>query len=165
MSIKECLTGITDIEVYNSTLNPYVLDLWLDYMQLSFDYEAGYDGLYGISSIDDFEIEIGFGTSPNSDIEHRTIEISIPKTELGFVEEEGILNMFIQGGGIIENTNIYEDPTRIDELFLNARDLEISYTFTDGTQGYGEENGGLYQLIWCPLTPIWAKNYICFNFL
>jgi hypothetical protein len=147
------------IQCYNHTLNPYLIDLWIDYFQLSFDYESAFDTLYGVSTIETFEFEYDFTTSVNSDLEHRTIEISIPKDEIEYDAEQGFLNVFVEGDGFDINQNDYTYPQQFDELINNARPLIRSYAFTAGTQSYGDDDGTKYQIYWSPLTPAWSRNY------
>lgn len=149
------------INVYNHTLNPYKVDLWIDYMQFSFDYLSSFDTLYGVSTIEDFEFEFSFDSSPNSIVDHRTIEISIPKDEIELYDEDNpILNIMVEGGGLEINQNDYVYSYQFDEYINNARPLIRSYVFSAGTESYGDYDGTKYLQYWTPYTPFWSRNYL-----
>ena len=145
------------IRVFNSTMNPYIIDMWIDVLEINIEYCASFDLLYGTTSIDDFQFEYGFGVSPDCSVEHRMIEIAIPITELELYDGE-LLRIFNQGGGLIPDEYPIINYERWDEMLLSARNLRDSYTFTAGTDSLGEYFGGQWITYWCPKTPIWSRN-------
>ncbi len=88
------------------------------------------------------------------------IEITFPKSEIEtYNETSGLLNIFVEGGGMQRPDDPFTLPQTYDEFLMNARELERSYAFTAGIQTYGDESMGIYYVYWCPLTPLWSRNY------
>lgn len=90
------------ITVYNAT--SYAIseffDLWIDYCHLSFDISQS-DAIYGTSSIiNNYEVAVGFGISPNSAIPHRMYEFKVAKSELENYTSDGTLGVYITGSGM-----------------------------------------------------------------
>ena len=142
------------LNIYNRTTAAPLTWYGIDYMEWECNYPNHYDSAYGSSTLLNYTYASTFGTSPNSNVPHRMIEISFPIADLeGYNKTEGV--------------SIFINSNAVGLGFNDVYSGGLMHQFFGATMWYGSNERrakvfffGAYIDFFTPSMADWSLNYL-----